>query len=85
MNDMLAMFPRDKHLLYLAGNWLMLDNGDGAAQQKDVRKALALDKKYPAGPERSGLCVRAESGVFEGVRDHGSLTVAVLPKGTEPT
>jgi hypothetical protein len=23
MNDMLEMFPRDKHLLYLAGNWLM--------------------------------------------------------------
>ena len=22
MNDMLEMYPKDKHLLYLAGNWL---------------------------------------------------------------
>src|ERR1700685_3144234 len=28
MNDMLEMYPRDKHLLYLAGNWLLLENGD---------------------------------------------------------
>src|SRR5580704_2636027 len=25
MNDMLEMYPKDKHLLYLAGNWLMLE------------------------------------------------------------
>src|SRR5258707_9359963 len=32
MNDMLEMFPRDKHLLYLAGNWLMLEDGNEQAQ-----------------------------------------------------
>src|SRR5437879_6145212 len=32
MNDMLAMFPKDKHLLYLAGNWLMLENGNEQAE-----------------------------------------------------
>ena len=47
MNDMLAMFPKDKHLLYLAGNWLMLENGNEQAQ-KMFQRALALDKNFPA-------------------------------------
>jgi len=47
MNDLLAMFPKDKHLLYLAGNWLMLENGNEQAQ-KIFERALALDKNYPA-------------------------------------
>ena len=47
MNDMLAMFPRDKHLLYLAGNWLMGENGNEQAQ-KMFERALRLDKNYPA-------------------------------------
>src|SRR5262249_6692991 len=32
MNDMLEMYPRDKHLLYLAGNWLMGENGTDQAE-----------------------------------------------------
>jgi tetratricopeptide (TPR) repeat protein len=47
MNDMLAMFPKDKHLLYLAGNWLMAENGNEQAE-KIFERALALDKKFPA-------------------------------------
>lgn len=47
MNDLLEMYPKDKHLLYLAGNWLMGENGDEQAL-KLMEKALALDKNYPA-------------------------------------
>ena len=47
MNDLLEMFPKDKHLHYLAGNWLMGENGDEQAR-KIMEKALALDKNYPA-------------------------------------
>jgi tetratricopeptide (TPR) repeat protein len=47
MNDLLEMYPRDKHLLYLAGNWLMLENGDEQAQ-RIMEKALAIDKNFPA-------------------------------------
>ena len=47
MNDLLEMFPKDKHLLYLAGNWLMGENGDEQAR-RIMEKALALDKNYPA-------------------------------------
>jgi tetratricopeptide (TPR) repeat protein len=47
MNDLLEMYPKDKHLLYLAGNWLMGENGDEQAG-RIMEKALALDKNYPA-------------------------------------
>jgi len=47
MNDMLEMYPKDKHLLYLAGNWLMLEDGDEQSQ-RIMEKALAIDKKFPA-------------------------------------
>jgi tetratricopeptide (TPR) repeat protein len=47
MNDMLEMYPHDKHLIYLAGNWLLLENADDQAQ-KILEKALAIDKKFPA-------------------------------------
>ena len=47
MNDLLEMYPKDKHVLYLAGNWLMLEDGDEHAQ-RIMEKALALDKKFPA-------------------------------------
>jgi len=47
MNDMLEMYPHDKHLIYLAGNWLLLENADDQAQ-KVLEKALAIDKKFPA-------------------------------------
>ena len=47
MNDMLEMYPHDKHLLYLAGNWLMGENGDDQALHF-MEKALAIDKNYPS-------------------------------------
>lgn len=47
MNDMLEMYPRDKHLLYLAGNWLMGENGNDQAE-RFMQKALVIDKNFPA-------------------------------------
>jgi len=47
MNDMLEMYPKDKHLYYLAGNWLMVENGDDQAH-RFFEKALAIDKNFPA-------------------------------------
>ncbi len=47
MNDMLEMYPRDKHLFYLAGNWLMGEEGADQAQRM-MEKALAIDKSFPA-------------------------------------
>src|ERR1700676_4221414 len=41
------MYPHDKHLLSLAGNWLMGENGNDQAQ-RFFEKALTIDKNYPA-------------------------------------
>ena len=46
MNDLLEMYPKDKHLLYLSGNWLMGENGEEQARRM-MEKALAIDKNYP--------------------------------------
>lgn len=83
MNDMLAMFPKDKHLLYLAGNWLMLDNGDGAAQQKMFEKALAIDKNYPAALNDLAY-VYARNREFAKAFATMDRYVAVLPKEPNP-
>jgi len=47
MNDMLAMYPKDKRVLYLAGNWLVFENSWEQAE-KIFERALAIDKDYPA-------------------------------------
>jgi tetratricopeptide (TPR) repeat protein len=47
MNDMLAMYPKDRRLLYLAGNWLMGENGNDQAQRM-FEKALSIDKNDAA-------------------------------------
>ncbi|MGA8428419.1 MAG: tetratricopeptide repeat protein [Candidatus Sulfotelmatobacter sp.] len=47
MNDMLEMYPRDKHLLYLSANWLMGEDSTEHAK-KLLEKALAIDKNFPA-------------------------------------
>jgi tetratricopeptide (TPR) repeat protein len=47
MNDLMEMYPKDKHVLYLAGNWLMLEDGNDQAQ-RIMEKALAVDKNFPA-------------------------------------
>jgi tetratricopeptide (TPR) repeat protein len=47
MNDLVEMYPHDKHLLYLAGNWLMLEEGNEQAQRL-MEKALAVDHNFPA-------------------------------------
>ena len=47
MNDMVAMFPKDKHLLYMVGYWnLMQGNSDPA--QKMLERTLTIDKNFPA-------------------------------------
>jgi tetratricopeptide (TPR) repeat protein len=47
MNDLLEMYPGDKHVFYLAGNWLMGEQGNDQAQRL-FEKALAMDKNFPA-------------------------------------
>ena len=82
MNDMLAMYPRDKHLLYLAGNWLMGENGNDQAQ-RFFEKALAIDKNYPAALNDLAY-VEARNREFSKAFEAMDRYVALLPKEPNP-
>src|SRR5580693_10117352 len=82
MNDMLEMFPRDKHLLYLAGNWLMGENGSDQAQRL-FEKALAIDKNFPAALNDLAY-VDARNRQFDKAFAAMDRYVALLPKEPNP-
>ena len=82
MNDMLEMYPKDKHLLYLAGNWLMGEEGSEQAQ-KMMEKALALDKNFP--PALNNLAyLDARNRQFVKALATMDRYVALLPKEPNP-
>ena len=82
MNDMLEMYPRDKHLLYLAGNWLMGENGDEQAL-RIMEKALAIDKNYPAALNDLAY-LYARNRRFDKAFVDMDRYVALLPKEPNP-
>ncbi|MFY9949464.1 MAG: tetratricopeptide repeat protein [Candidatus Sulfotelmatobacter sp.] len=82
MNDMLEMYPKDKHLFYLAANWLMGENGDDQSQ-RFLEKALALDKNFP--PALNDLAyVDARNREFAKAFAAMDRYVALLPKEPNP-
>jgi tetratricopeptide (TPR) repeat protein len=82
MNDLLEMYPRDKHLLYLAGNWLMGENGDEQAL-RIMEKALALDKNYPAALNDLAYLYARNRQFAKAFADMDRY-VALLPKEPNP-
>ena len=82
MNDMLEMYPRDKHLLYLAGNWLMAENGNDQAGSF-MEKALAIDKNFPAALNDLAY-VYARNREFDKAFAAMDRYVALLPKEPNP-
>ena len=82
MNDMLEMYPRDKHLLYLSGNWLMGENGNDQAQ-RFFEKALAIDRNFP--PALNDLAyVDARNRQFDKAFDAMDRYVKLLPNEPNP-
>ncbi len=82
MNDMLEMYPRDKHLLYLAGNWLMGEDGNEQAQ-RIMEKALAIDKNFPAALNDLAY-IDARNRQFAKALAAMDRYVAMLPKEPNP-
>lgn len=82
MNDMLEMYPRDKHLLYLTANWLMAENGNDQAQ-RFLEKALVLDKKFPAALNDLAY-VDARNQQFAKAFAAMERYIALLPKEPNP-
>ena len=82
MNDMLAMYPRDKHLYYLAGNWLMGENGNDHARHM-MEKALSIDRDYPAALNDLAY-LEARDRHFDKAFAAMDRYVAMLPKEPNP-
>ncbi len=82
MNDLLEMYPHDKHLLYLAGNWLMFEEGNDQAQRL-MEKALALDKNFPAALNDLAY-LYARRREFDKAFANMDRYVALLPKEPNP-
>lgn len=82
MNDLLEMYPRDKHLLYLAANWLMGESGSDQAQHF-LLKALALDKNFPAALNDLAY-VDARNRQFDKAFAAMDRYVALLPNEPNP-
>jgi tetratricopeptide (TPR) repeat protein len=82
MNDMLEMYPNDKHLFYLAGNWLMGENGDDQARRM-MEKALAIDKNFPAALNDLAY-VDARNRKFANAFAAMDRYVALLPQQPNP-
>jgi tetratricopeptide (TPR) repeat protein len=82
MNDLLEMYPHDKHVLYLSGNWLLLENGDEQGLHI-MQKALALDKNFP--PALNDLAyLYARGRQFDKAFVAMDRYVALLPKEPNP-
>src|SRR6059058_2498720 len=53
MNDLLRRYPRDKHILYVTGEWLFLQQDDDRARTL-LETALQVDPNFPAALNRLG-------------------------------
>src|SRR5579863_1204846 len=82
MNDMLEMYPRDKHLLYLAANWLMGENGNDQAGRL-LQKALVIDKNFPAALNDLAY-VEARNREYDKAFAAMDRYVALLPREPNP-
>ena len=82
MNDMLEMYPHDKHLLYLAANWLLGENGNDQAKHF-LEKALVIDKNFPAALNDLAY-VDARNREFDKAFASMDRYVALLPKEPNP-
>jgi tetratricopeptide (TPR) repeat protein len=82
MNDILEMFPKDKHLAYMAGSWLMGQNGYEQAE-KTLQVALAIDRNYPPALNDLAYCY-AQSREYPRALEMMERYVAVLPTLPNP-
>jgi tetratricopeptide (TPR) repeat protein len=61
MNDLRKRFPRDKHILYVTGEWLFIQQDDDHARSM-LETALQIDPNFPAALNRLGyLYIRSGS------------------------
>lgn len=82
MNDMIAMFPRDKHVYYLAANWLMGAQGNEQAHHM-LHRALEIDPGYAAALNNMAYLHARTHDFGEALQDMDKY-VALLPHEPNP-
>lgn len=82
MNDLVAMYPRDKQLLYVVGNWLVFQESYDPAR-KLMERALAVDPKYPPALNDLGYAYALTRNYKEAVAAMERY-VAALPSEPNP-
>jgi len=82
MNDLLAQYPRDKRVHFLAGRWLVQQE-DYAPGEKMLEKALAIDANYPAALNEIGYAY-AYTHDFEKAFAAMGRYVKLLPREPNP-
>ena len=84
MNELLKRYPRDKHILYLTGEWLFLQQDDDRARST-LETALEVDPNFPAALNRLGY-VYMETGTPDPAKAIASLKryAEVLPNSPNP-
>src|SRR5882672_2800798 len=82
MNDMVAMFPRDKHVYYVAANWLMGVQGNEQAHHL-LHKSLDIDPDF--APALNNLAyLHARNREFGEALESMDRYAALLPKEPNP-
>ena len=81
MNDLVAMYPKDKRLLCIAAHWLLSQKSYDPAKSL-LQRALALDAKYPSALGDLGK-IYAATGDFQHAFAAMERCVTLLPN--EPT
>ena len=85
MNDLLARRPKDKHVLYLAGEWLFFQ-GDYHACHADLVKVARTRPELPSGTEYDGLHLMWNPAIPNPKKavDYLKHYAAVLPNEANP-
>jgi tetratricopeptide (TPR) repeat protein len=81
MNDLVALYPKDKRLLCLAGHWLLRQQSYDRARNL-FERALTIDSKYPAALSDLGK-IYAEKGDFQRAFAAMERCLTLVPR--EPT
>lgn len=82
MNDLLASYPNDKHIAFLAGRWLVSQE-QYEAGAKPLRRATELDNTYAAAWNQLAYCY-AYTGDFSNAFAAMERYTALLPKDPNP-
>jgi hypothetical protein len=82
MNDLLAKYPGDKRIAFLAGRWLSLQEQYEPAT-KFLERAIALDASYAAAWNRLAYC-HAYSGDYSKAFAAMEHYVTLLPREPNP-